>query len=165
MPWDVTYANTVNAANTRFANQQLDYAARKVLAEQDFGMGAYADAATNPYSRAALLRASYNTAVRGTRNSAGQQLYSGSYELGQRGNEADYAKSYDQLTREYLGTRADLDRQEREDREAREEKKAEAGWDRLQRASEEEPESDPVKEAVRKRRQKKGKQGGRKGRK
>jgi len=152
-PWDLAYQNAVNAANTRFQNQQLDYGTRRTLAEQDFGLGAYADAAVNPYSRAALLRQSYDQSVKGTRNRAGRQIFSGSYELAQRGNERNYAKASDQLRREYESAMADITREEVDDRGQAERDIEGAGFSLLGREAKEEIEPQPVPPGGRKRRQ------------
>lgn len=81
MPWDVQSANDEAGALKRRNDTLTSLDASHLRSQQDFGLeGPWADYATNPYSQAALLQRSYDTAQRGSKNSyAGQgQLYAGS---------------------------------------------------------------------------------------
>lgn len=60
---------------------------------------------SNPYSRAALLKDTYEQAKRGTRNSLASsgQAHSGAAGRAQGANDRNYSIGYDQLVRQYQG--------------------------------------------------------------
>lgn len=70
----------------------------------NYGLGQYgADAATNPYSRAALLQKSYDQNQRRTQNAmaASGQLYSGSTQNARNFNTGNYGQARDSLQKDF----------------------------------------------------------------
>lgn len=129
-PWSARGAQLRADALRSYLSSSSDLDLAKTSAEQDFGLaGPYADAKTNPNSRAALLEQSFRNANRGTMNTAGYQLYSGSTGNQLYGNRAGYGRDRDQLEKLYRDTLGGIDKERTEaaDRKAREE--ADAAWE------------------------------------
>lgn len=149
MPWDAQYNSSVGGADQRYADKMAYLGSQRVLAQQGYGIDVgFNDYANNPYSRAALLRKSYDTAVRGSNTSyaARGQLYAGSLRNAQNANRSGYDQSYDSLNRDYLAALGDIDREKTSAKEDRERAIEEAGWQRLQGAQNEplEPQTAPA---------------------
>lgn len=98
-PIDPNYEAYVLGANRNITLGNADAAYQKGDLEQTYGYGA--SGAANPYSRAALLRESFQRAKLGTTNSAGNQIYSGSYRQAQGENQHQYSIAEDANRREY----------------------------------------------------------------
>jgi hypothetical protein len=108
MPWDTRYEEEVGGARKKYLDTttNLDYAQTGI--EQDYGLApAYNDYQSNPYSRAALLESQYQKANRGTLNSAGYQLYSGSAGNHLAANRSGYDINRDQLEKTYQAALAE----------------------------------------------------------
>lgn len=144
LPWDIAAANDEAGAQKRLANTNASLDAGWIGTENEFGLApGFNDYASNPYSRAALLQRSYDNAKRGTLNSAGQQLYSGSYINAQNTNTHDFSMGRDELEKargraysEYIGNKQ---RAQDEYNEAL----SNAAWARIQAGLESEPEPAP----------------------
>jgi hypothetical protein len=118
--------------------------------QQEFGLeGPWADYASNPYSRAALLQRSYDGARRGTTNSAGHNLYAGSFINAQGQNTHQFDLGRDELQKGYAQQNAEYisNRQRAEDEYN--EAIAQAGWDRVDAGLQTEPEPMPGPQAAR----------------
>lgn len=145
MPWDVAAANSEAAALKRASNQVTGLDASWLRSQQAYGLeGPWADYKTNPYSRAALLQRSYDIARRGTTNSAGLQLYAGSYINAQNSNTHEFNLGRDELQKAYAEAQAQniAERQGAEDDYR--ESLTDAGWDRVYAGLEAEPEPAPA---------------------
>ena len=102
MPWDLAAANQEAGAQKQLANTTTGLDANWLRTQQAFGLeGQWADAASNPYSRASALQRSFDSARRGVTNSAGQGLYSGSFINAQNENTHQFNLGRDQLQKEY----------------------------------------------------------------
>jgi hypothetical protein len=144
MPWDVAAANSEAGALNRRNTTLTGLDSGWLRSQQDFGLeGPWADAASNPYSRSALLQRSYDSAKRGTTNSAGHNLYAGSFVNAQNQNTHQFNLGRDELQRAYDEARARnlSERQQAMDRYN--EEIAQAGWDRVNAGLGEEPEPMP----------------------
>lgn len=107
MPWDLAAANDEAGAQKRLGNTLTGLDSGWMRTQQDFGLeGQWADAASNPYSRASLLQRSYDNAKRGTTNSAGQNLYSGSFVNAQNSNTHQFNMGRDELQKAYAEANA-----------------------------------------------------------
>jgi len=132
MPWDLQAANSEAGSQRKLANDVTGLDAGWFRAQQEYGLeGPWADPASNPTSRAALLQRSYDNAKSGAMNSAGRNLYAGSYINAQNSNTHQFTlgrdelqKGYGQANAEYVAGKA---RAEDEAREAMNQ----AGWERI----------------------------------
>ncbi len=144
MPWDIAAANDEADAQRRLSNTLSGLDAGWIGTENEYGLApGFNNYASNPYSRAALLQRSYDDARRGTLNSAGNQLYAGSYINAENTNTHDFSLGRDELEKargraysEYIGNKAHA---EDEYREAL----SNAAWARIQAGLESEPEPAP----------------------
>jgi hypothetical protein len=144
LPWDVAAANSEAGAFKANANTLTGLDAGWQRTQQAYGLeGPYADAASNPYSRSALLQRSYDNAKTGSRNSAGRGIYAGSYVNAQNANTHNFnlgrdelQKSYDQNHGEYISQRQGAEN-------ALNEALAQAAWDRVNAGLSAEPEPMP----------------------
>jgi hypothetical protein len=148
MPWDAQYNSSVAGADKNYGDKYAYLQSKRLTTEQNFGIDpGFNDYANNPYSRAALLRKSYDTAVRGSTNSyaAAGHLYSGSLHNAQGANRGAYDQGYDALNKEYLASLGDIDHESAQALEDRENARNEAEWQRLQTAQGEplEPQTAP----------------------
>ncbi|MBS1893662.1 MAG: hypothetical protein JST59_20370, partial [Actinobacteria bacterium] len=104
------------------------------------------DYKSNPYSRASALEKSYETANRGTNNSAGLQLYAGSTSnrLGQ--NRATRDLNWNNLNSEYQTALGGISAERVKAKEAQREADQEAYWNRIREAEETEPSAEAAPE-------------------
>lgn len=133
MPWDLAAANDEAGAQKRLSNTLTGLDSNWLRTQQDFGLeGPWADAASNPYSRSALLQRSYDNAKRGAMNSAGQQLYAGSYVNSQNANTHQFNLGRDEMQKAYAQANAGYigERQAAQDQFG--ESINQAQWDRVQ---------------------------------
>jgi hypothetical protein len=145
MPWDAAAANSEGAALQKRNNSLTGLDSGWLREQQDYGLeGPWADPASNPYSRAALLQRSYDNAKRGSLNTAGNQLYAGSYVNSQNSNTHNFSLGRDELQKGYDADYAQYQggRQAAEDQYRGE--LAQAGWDRVNAGLSMEPEPAPV---------------------
>lgn len=154
-PWSARGAQLRSDALRSYLTSSTNLDLAKTTAEQDFGLaGPYADAKTNPNSRAALLEQSFRNANRGTMNTAGYQLYSGSTGNQLYGNRIGYGRDRDQLAKLYRDTLGGIEKERTEaaDKKAREE--ADAAWEETRDAEDEplDPEAAPAGGGRRRRR-------------
>lgn len=142
-PWDSRYESIVAGAQKSYLTGQGDLNAAERSVKQDFGLEN--DYAANPYSRAALLQENFQRANRGTTNSAGLQLYSGSTGNHLAANRESYGQSRDQLERSYREALGQINEKRVQEREEREAAEREAEFDRNEKAAEAdlEPEAAP----------------------
>lgn len=138
MPWDVAASNQEAGANKSYGDRLANIESNRVLLGQEYGLGyfdpqtgQYVNPTDNPYSRAALLQTSYNNAKKGTLNSAGNQLYAGSYINRQNTNTRNFNIGSDQLAREFARAQAALVGEEGAALEAKQNAYNEAGWNRI----------------------------------
>jgi hypothetical protein len=148
LPWDAQYNLSAGGAEKAYGDKLAYLGSQRTVAKQNYGIDpGFNDYATNPYSRAALLRKSYDTAARGSNTSyaARGQLYAGSLANAQGANRSNYDLGYDSLNKEYVSSLGELDQQEAEAKEAKENAILEAGWRRLEGLANEplEPEAAP----------------------
>jgi hypothetical protein len=145
MPWDVAAANSEAVAGKRLGNSMTGLDAGWLATEQDYGLDSgFSDPASNPYSRATLLQRSYDNAKQGTLNSAGNQLYSGSYINHQNQNTFQFNRGRDELQKAYGAAHAQYIRERQEAQDAFNEEIAQAGWNRVNAGLESQPEPMPV---------------------
>jgi hypothetical protein len=145
MPWDVAAANSEAVAGKRLANSVTGLDAGWLATEQDYGLDpGFDDAASNPYSRATLLQRSYDNAKRGTLNSAGNQLYAGSYINHQNQNTFQFNKGRDELQKSYAAAHAQYIQERQEAQDDFNEEIGQAGWNRINAGLDAEPEPMPV---------------------
>lgn len=148
MPWDAQYELAAGGAEKAYGNTHAYLQSKKLMTQQDYGIApGFNDYANNPFSRAALLRKSYDTSVRGSTNSyaAGGHLYGGSLRNAQTANRGQYDQGYNDLNKGYLGDLGNIDQEDAQALEDRNNKINEAGWQRLQTAQSQplEPETSP----------------------
>jgi hypothetical protein len=148
MPWDSQYELSAAGAEKNYGDSMAYLNSKRLQAQQAYGIDpGFNDYANNPFSRAALLRKSWDTNVRGTTNSyaAQGQLYAGSVHNAQHANRFNYDQGYDELNRSYLADLGQIDREGAEAAERREAAINDAGWQRLQSAQDDplEPQTSP----------------------
>lgn len=132
MPWDLAAANDEAGAQKRLSNTLTGLDAGWLRTQQEFGLeGPWADAASNPFSRSALLQRSYDNAKSGSLNSAGQQLYSGSYVNAQNANTHQFNLGRDELQKAYGQAHAGYIGERQGAQDAFNESMNQAGWDRV----------------------------------
>lgn len=132
MPWDIGAANDEAAAGKNLGNKLTGLNAGWLMKQQEYGLeGQWADAASNPYSRSALLQRSYNNAKAGTTNSAGQQLYAGSFINAQNSNTHNFNMGRDELQRNYAQDNAQYVAGKAGAEDEYRERLSQAGWDRI----------------------------------
>lgn len=145
LPWDGAAANDEAGAGRRLANTVTGLQAGWVRTQQDFGLeGSWADPASNPYSRATLLQRSYDNARRGTTNSAGNQLYAGSFINAQNQNTHQFNLGRDELQKSYAEAQARNLAEQQQAQDEYGESIVNAGWDRVNAGLESEPEPMPA---------------------
>ena len=142
-PWNSAAENIVNEARRNYLDSQGNFELARKEAEQDYGLApGFNDYKANPYSRAALLEQSYQNANRGTTNSAGLQLYSGSTSNALAGNRSTKDLNYDNLSRAYNEALGGITKGETEAKERKAEEEREAEWRRIEAAEASEPDSE-----------------------
>ncbi|MGH2939564.1 MAG: hypothetical protein ACRDPE_15760 [Solirubrobacterales bacterium] len=140
MPWSSKYDQTVDEARKKYLNTINDINLNEQTSKQEYGLDSgFNDYKANPYSRAALLEKSYETANRGTTNSAGIQLYSGSTSNRLGANRSTRDLNYNNLRGEYQNTLNELNAGRTRAAEAEHETEQEAYWNRIREAEEHEP--------------------------
>jgi hypothetical protein len=104
---DEAYLNTVSALRNRRNNAQSEIRAQKSSTEIAYGFGM--NPLSNPFSRAAMLQKSYDTAQRSTQNqmAAAGHLYSGAVNNARQRNLSGYNQQYDATRKSY---EAEMDR-------------------------------------------------------
>lgn len=131
-PWNTKAEQIVAGARRSYLNSQNDFNLSEREAEQEFGLApGFNDYKANPYSRAALLEKSYLDANRGTINSAGLNLYSGSTSNALGSNRGIYGENRDQLQRSYLGAQGEIRAGRAKAAQERAEREQEAEWERI----------------------------------
>jgi hypothetical protein len=145
MPWDVGAANSEAGALNKRNNSMAGLQSGWQRSQQEFGLeGPWADYASNPYSRAALLQRSYDSAKRGTTNSAGHNLYAGSFINAQNQNTHQFDLGRDELQKGYDQTHAEYIASQQGAENEYGESIAQAGWDRVNAGLNSEPEPMPA---------------------
>jgi hypothetical protein len=145
LPWDVGAANDEAGALKQLNGSLAGLGSQRLLAAQEYGLeGPWADYASNPYSRSALLQRSYDNAKRGTRNSAGRGIYAGSYINAQNQNTHGFDMGRDELQKGYAHIGAELTERELGARNAYQEALSQAAWNRVNTGLASEPEPMPV---------------------
>jgi hypothetical protein len=141
-PWDSRYEQTVAGARKSYLNAGANFDLSEQAAKQDFGLDSgFNDYKSNPNSRAALLEQSYQSANRGTMNSAGLQLYSGATSNRLGANRSAYAGDRDQLAKAYQEALGEISSGRTEAAQRKGEEEQSAYWDRIGKAEESEPEA------------------------
>jgi hypothetical protein len=145
MPWDVGAANSEAGALNKRNNAMAGLQSNWLRTQQEFGLeGPWADYASNPYSRAALLQRSYDSAKRGTTNSAGHNLYAGSFINAQNQNTHQFDLGRDELQKGYAQSQAEYIANQQRAEDEYNESLAQAGWDRVNAGLQAEPEPMPA---------------------
>jgi hypothetical protein len=145
MPWDVGAVNSEAGALNKRNNAMAGLDSGWVRSQQEFGLeGPWADYASNPYSRAALLQRSYDGARRGTTNSAGRHLYGGSFINAQNQNTHQFNLGRDELQKGYAQQNAEFVANQEAAENEYNESIAQAGWDRVNAGLQSEPEPMPA---------------------
>lgn len=142
MPWDLAASQGENNAQRNYGNTLAQIGSNWALTQQEYGLeGPYADASSNPYSKAALLQRSYDNARRGTTNSAGLQLYAGSTVNAQNANTFHYNEGYDSLQKGFARAGAEKISAEQAAQERLQSAAEEANWRRIEAGLQAEPEA------------------------
>lgn len=145
MPWDVAAANQEAGALAKRNNTLTGLNAGWGRTQQEYGLeGPWADYASNPFSRAALLQRSYDNAKRGTLNGAGNQLYAGSYVNSQNQNTHQFSLGRNELQNAYANAQAEYISKQQEAENAYNESLAEAAWNRVNAGLQSQPEPMPA---------------------
>jgi len=141
MPWDVGAANSEAGALNKRNNAMAGLQSGWLRSQQEFGLeGPWADYASNPYSRAALLQRSYDAARRGTTNSAGHNLYAGSFINAQNQNTHQFDLGHDELQKGYAQANAEYVANQQRAEDEYNGDIVQAGWDRVNAGLQAEPE-------------------------
>jgi hypothetical protein len=141
-PWNLKAEQIVSGAQKSYLNSSANFDLSEQQAKQDFGLDpGFNDYQSNPYSRAALLEQSYKTANRGTMNSAGLQLYSGSTTNRLGANRATYSANRDQLAKTYRDALGEISAGRTKAAEEKAEREQGAEFERIAAAEEVEPEA------------------------
>jgi len=141
MPWDAAAANSEAGALNKRNNAMAGAQSSWLRTQQEFGLeGPWADYASNPYSRSALLQRSYDAARRGTTNSAGHNLYAGSFINAQNQNTHQFNLGRDELQKGYAQANAEYIANQQRAEDEYNEGIAQAGWDRVNAGLQAEPE-------------------------
>lgn len=131
-PWDSRYEQTVAGAQKSYLNASGNFDLAEQTAKQDFGLDpGFNDYKANPNSRAALLEQTFNQRNRGTMNSAGLQLYSGSTSNRLATNRSAYSGDRDQLAKAYRDALGEITTGRVKAQEDKETAEREAYWDRV----------------------------------
>ena len=142
-PWNTKAEQIVAGANKKYLDSSGNFDLQEQQAKQDFGLDpGFNDYKSNPNSRAALLEQTYLTANRGTMNSAGLQLYSGSTSNRLGGNRANYSANRDQLAKSYRDALGEIGAGRLKAAEEKAEAEREAEWERIAAAEGVEPEAE-----------------------
>lgn len=132
-PWDLAAANDEAGAQKRLSNTLSGLDANWLRTQQEYGLeGQWADAASNPYSRSSLLQRSYDNAKRGSMNSAGQNLYAGSYVNSQNSNTHQFNLGRDEMQKAYAQANAAYVGERQSAQDQFNESLNQAQWDRVQ---------------------------------
>jgi hypothetical protein len=133
----------VAGARKSYLDASGNFDLNEQAAKQDFGLDpGFNDYKSNPNSRAAFLEQSFQTANRGTTNSAGLQLYSGSTSNRLGVNRATNSANRDQLAKAYQDALGEISAGRTKAAEERAEKEQEAAWERIAAAEGSEPEAE-----------------------
>ena len=140
-PWNSKAEQIVAGARRSYLDASNNFDLSEQQAKGDFGLDpGFNDYKSNPYSRAALLEQSYQNANRGTINSAGLQLYSGSTSNALDANRGAYGRSRDELAKTYRDALGEISAGRAKAAQERAEAEREAEWDRIAAAESAEPE-------------------------
>lgn len=134
-PWNAQYERAAGAAEKNYGDKLSNLGAQKVISQQNFGIDpGFNDYANNPYSRAALLRKSYEANAKGDTNSyaARGQLYAGSLANAQEADQGNYNQGYNTLNKEYLANLGGLSQEGARAKETEENEINEAAWRALE---------------------------------
>lgn len=141
-PWNSKAEQIVSGARKSYLNASANFDLSEQQAKQDFGLDpGFNDYQSNPYSRAALLEESFKSANRGTMNSAGLQLYSGSTSNRLGANRSAYGQSRDELAKAYRDALGEISAGRAKAAEEKAEREQEAAWERNAAAEAVEPEA------------------------
>jgi hypothetical protein len=134
-PWDSRYESEVGGGRRKYLDtiNNLDAAERAANAEFGIAPG-FNDYQSNPYSRAALLESKFQEANRGSMNSAGLQLYSGSTGDRLAANRSGYDLNRDALAKQYNAAIQDLQEKRATAKEAQSETEDNARYGANERA-------------------------------
>ncbi len=142
-PWNSKAEQIVAGARKSYLDASGNFDLNEQAAKQDFGLDAgFNDYKSNPNSRAALLEQSYQTANRGTMNSAGLQLYSGSTSNRLEGNRRTNSINRDELAKAYRDALGEISAGRTKAAEEKAEREREAEWERIAAAEGVEPEAE-----------------------
>lgn len=142
-PWNSKAEEIVNAARRGYLGSQTNFDLAEQEAKQDYGLDqGFNDYKANPYSRAALLEQSYQNANRGTMNSAGLQLYSGSTSNALGSNRSTLDLNRNNLANSYREALGEITAGRTKAAEEKAEKERQAEWERIEAAEAQEPEGE-----------------------
>jgi hypothetical protein len=148
-PWSSKYEQTVAGANKKYLDASGNFDLQEQTAKQDFGLDpGFNDYQSNPNSRAALLEQSFLTNNRGTMNSAGNQLYSGSTSNRLAANRTNYGTSRDSLAKSYRDALGEVSTGRAKAKETQDEEAREAYWNSVGEAEKSEPEAEAAPAAA-----------------
>jgi len=142
LPWDTAYEQTVGNINKGRDNAlaQNTYQANQLGQSYGYSLdpvsGAVAEDPTNPFSKAALLRQSYERSRAGTTNgmAARGQLYSGALQNAQNYNALNYTQSSDTNQRDFRNAAQSLLQGRLDTNTGADSQIDQAGWSRYDRA-------------------------------
>lgn len=142
-PWNTKAEEIVNAARRNYLGENTNFDLAERAAKQDFGLDrGFNDYKANPYSRAALLEQSYQNANRGTVNSRGLQLYSGSTSNVLGSNRSTYDSNRDQLAKAYRDALGEISTGRAKSAQEKAEREREAESERITAAEAQEPDAE-----------------------
>ena len=144
IPFNLATQNAINEGRTQRDQTLAGLRVQGLATQQAYGLeGPFADAATNPYSRAAQLQKSYEQAQRGNLNSsaAAGQLYAGSFQNARQATRADLDQKMDSLWKDYNADRFETRQEGIEARQDFRTLKANAPFEAIADALKEDPEA------------------------
>ena len=137
-PWSAAYEQSLGNSGKTYADTIASLGLKEQAAKQDFGLDpGFNDYKSNPYSRAALLEQSFQTANRGSVNSAGLQLYSGSTSNHLAANRSTNDANRDSLMKTYAAALQEITDARTEAAQRKAEDDANATWKSVEDAEEE----------------------------
>ncbi len=138
--WSSKYEQSVGEANKKYLNTLNNLDLTEQSEKQEYGLDpGFNDYKANPYSRAAALEQSFETANRGTTNAAGLQLYSGSTSNKLGANRTTRDGNFNNLQSEYQNALNTVSQSRAKAKEEQAETDQEAYWNSVREAEEHEP--------------------------
>jgi hypothetical protein len=152
-PWSSKYEQTVGGARKNYLDSSANFDLAELTAKQDYGIDpGFNDYLANPNARAALLEQTFQRKNKGTVNSSGLQLYSGSTSNRLNANRSNYGVARDELAKSYRDALGEITSGRTKAEQDLEGTEVDAGWDRVGEAEAAplDPSTAPAKPAAKK---------------